>query len=360
MTCLRLSEAAVGAIPALSATTTLVRQTLDRTVQYGALYCTVQYGALAQSTGTPASGPAWSGWTWGLTIVAALAVLVVWWVLLRRQAKRFQQTYRLEISNLGNVQSQYALQADDPVGALRFTFAVGGRPLSRPAVVQPEQAAARPTQTEAAVPTRPPSSELRAGVDTIKSTKGRGMHLGSEVANALSSLGNLLPRSAGAPLLRAGAQIRQGQSSVRRVEQLPKRAKRVSSKVVLGRASARPQPAASARPQPAASFRQEPAPPATAFQTIEQPWVETPFVEPGETLVVGLSIDPDDPHQTQTYPFVVESWPLEQPEGSLIVEESSVQIVKLTFLQRYSPFLVTAIVAAAIWLLALAVIGTGF
>ena len=63
MTCLRLSEAAVGAIPALSATTTLVRQTLYRTVQYGALYCTVQYGALAQSTGTPASGPAWSGWT---------------------------------------------------------------------------------------------------------------------------------------------------------------------------------------------------------------------------------------------------------------------------------------------------------
>ena len=76
--------------------------------------------------------------------------------------------------------------------------------------------------------------------------------------------------------------------------------------------------------------------------------------------MVDLSIDANDPYQTRDFPFSVESWSLEQPEGSLIVEESSVQIIKPTFLQRYSPFLVTAIVAATIWLLALAIIGTGF
>jgi hypothetical protein len=332
-----------GTMLALGATTTLVRQ---------ALYRTVQCGASAQPTGARASSPTWSGWTWGLTIVVALAVLVVWWVLLRRQAKRFRQKYLLEITNLGNVRSQYALQADDPAGALRFTFVAGDLPLSGQMVAQPEPVAARPTQTEAVVPTHPTSSDLRAGVDTIKSAKGTGMRLGSTVANALGSLGNLLPRSVGAPLLSAAAQIRRGQSSVRRVEQLPGRARRVSSRAAPRRTTA--------RPRPAASSRQEPAPPTTAIQTIEQGWVETPFVEPGETLVIDLSIDPDDPYQTQTYPFVVESWSLEQREGSLIIEESSVQIVKPTFLQRYSPFMVTTIVAVAIWLLARAVIGTGF
>jgi hypothetical protein len=334
MTCLRLSRTAAGAMLALGATTTWVRQ------------------ALAQSSGAPVSGPAWSGWGWGFTIFTALAVLAAWWILLRGQATRFQQTYLLDISNLGNARSQYALRADDPAGALRFTFVLGDRRLSGQAVVQPGQAAARPQQTEAAVPTHSPSSELRAGVDTIKGAKGKGMRVGSNVGNALGSLGSLLPRSVGSPLLRAAAQIRQGQSSVRRVEQLPGRAIRVGSKVVPGRASA--------QPQPTASSRQEPAPPATAFQAIEQGWVRTPFVEPGETLMINLFIDPDNPYQTRTYPFVVESWSLEQPEGSLIVEEGSVQIVKPTFLQLYSPFLVTVIVAAAIWLLARAVIGTGF
>jgi hypothetical protein len=75
--------------------------------------------------------------------------------------------------------------------------------------------------------------------------------------------------------------------------------------------------------------------------------------------MIDLSIDPSDPYRTRTYPFVVESWSLEQPEGSRIVEENSVQIIEPTFLQRYSPFLITAIVGVVVWLLARAVIGTG-
>jgi hypothetical protein len=336
MTRLRLSEAAGGATLALGA-------------------------IMAQPIGAPAPAPARSGWVWGLTIVVVVAVLAVWWVLFRRQAKRFQHTYRLEISNRGNVHSQYALQASDPTGALRFVFVLGDRPLSGQGMARPEPTTAPPAPTRETAPTRPPLPEHRAGVDTIKSARGKGMRIGSNVASALDSLGDLLPRSAGAPLRRAAGQIRRGQSSVRRAEQLPGRAIQTSSQVMPRRATLQAAPGqTSARPQPVVSFRQEAITPATASQTIEQGWVETPFVEPGGTLVIDLSIDADNPYRSQTYPFVVESWALEQREDSLIVEESSVPIVKPTFLQRYSPFMVTVIVAAAIWLLARAVIGTVF
>jgi hypothetical protein len=82
-------------------------------------------------------------------------------------------------------------------------------------------------------------------------------------------------------------------------------------------------------------------------------------VEPGETLAIDLLVDPANPYRTRAYPLVVKSRSLEQPESSWVVEESDVKIVEPTFLQRYSPFLVTAIIAAAILLLALRLIGTG-
>lgn len=335
MTRLRLCEAAAGAMPvALAATTTLVPQ------------------ALAQSPGTPTASPAWSGWSWIVTIIVILGALVTWGILLRKQARRFRQTYLVEISNRGNVQSRYVLRAEDQSGALWFTFVLGGLELPGQAVIQPSGATAQRAQVDAPSIPRAPSPQLRTGVDTVKRARSGGMRAGSTVAGILDSLGTLLPRSVGTPLLRAAAQIRRGQGKVRGVERLPGRAAQLKSRVVPGRPSA--------RPQPVPTTRQEPIPPAIASATIKPGWVETPFVEPGETLAIDLLIDPANPYRTQAYPLVVKSRSLEQRESSWVVEESDVKIVEPTFLQRYSPFLVTAIIAAAVLLLALALIGTGF
>ena len=110
------------------------------------------------------------------------------------------------------------------------------------------------------------------------------MRAGSTVAGLLDSLGALLPRSVGTPLLRASAQIRRGQGAVRRVERVPRRAAQLKSRVAPGRPPT--------RPQPVPATRQGPIPPPIASATIKPGWVETPVVEPGETLAIDLLIDP--------------------------------------------------------------------
>jgi hypothetical protein len=73
---------------------------------------------------------------------------------------------------------------------------------------------------------------------------------------------------------------------------------------------------------------------------LEPGWVETPIVQPGETLAVDLLIDPLHPHDAQTYSFTIKSRSLEQPGSREVTEEGSVQIVGSTFFERYSPFLI--------------------
>ena len=77
-------------------------------------------------------------------------------------------------------------------------------------------------------------------------------------------------------------------------------------------------------------------------------WVQTPFVEPGETLAVDLFIRPVKSRQDEFYPFKVLSRSVEQEEAPLVIEEGSVQIAGASRFRRYSPYLLILVIAVVI------------
>lgn len=291
---------------------------------------------------TPVLSLVWAGWAWLIAIAVIVAAVALWWTLIQRQAQRFRRTCQLEIANQGNVRSHYELRAEEPNEALLFTFALRGVRLAGQGALQPTQIAQPPTQTAQSPP-------QRSGPDVGKAqqAKSKAMATGGAVAGILGTVGSLLPRSVGGPLRERAAQIRAGQASVRRVERLPSRVGRLAPR------SAPTPPAA-----PAVSRRQaEPAAP--SIQLAAPAWARTPPVEPGQTLVVDLLVDPVDPYRTQRYDFKVLSRSLEQPDAPVLERESGIQIVSPTLLQRYGPFVLVLIVATAIILVAFTLIGGG-
>jgi len=183
----------------------------------------------------------------------------------------------------------------------------------------------------------------------MRTAKGWAMRTGSVVAGALSTLGALLPRSAGGPLRQVASQIRRGGGSVRRAEHLTRQAGRLRPKARPGtpplrqaqgrllrlRTERSPQ----GRPTRPSTGAEE-APAAASSDAAAQTWMQTPFVEAGDTLAIDLLISPTDPYQTAYFPFTVTSRSLEAPDAPLIVEEGSVHTVGLTLFQRFGPFLV--------------------
>lgn len=312
------------------------------------------YDMLAQGHSALNSSWGWRGWVWAVVVaVLIVATAMVLLALLRRQRQRCQRTCRLEISNLGNVRSRYELRAQDPSGILRFTFALGGVTLQgagggEAVTTQPARAAAPPAA-------KPAPAGSKAGLKKAKQAKGWAIGAGNVVAEVLNSVGLLLPRSAGAPLMRMAASIRRGERSVRRVERLPKQAARLRLPG-KGRGTGGEERGGRDEGQEAGRVGGEERGAPTAAG---DGWVQTPFVEPGETLAVDLLVDPANPYQTQDCPFKVISRSLEQPEPPLIVEESNIQIVGLTPFQRYSPFLIVLLVAVMLLSIASWLIGTG-
>jgi hypothetical protein len=71
-------------------------------------------------------------------------------------------------------------------------------------------------------------------------------------------------------------------------------------------------------------------------------WARTPAVEPGSLLSVDLFIDPINPYQPgiNLYPFVVKSRSVQQPEGTLVIEEGEAHVTGMTRIQRYGPTLI--------------------
>ncbi|MEE8389683.1 MAG: hypothetical protein V3S14_02655 [Anaerolineae bacterium] len=92
----------------------------------------------------------------------------------------------------------------------------------------------------------------------------------------------------------------------------------------------------------------------TVTQAVVDAWVQTPCVEPGETLIVDLLVDPiEHSRQAQHYPIAVTSRSVEQEDGPQIIEKGNVQIEGISWFYRLLPFLifvaVIAIQALLIW-----------
>ena len=268
----------------------------------------------------------WNGWPWVTGIFVIVAAVLIWALLAWRQRRRSQRVCRLEVCNEGNVRSRYELWAEDPAGALRFTFTVGGARLYGTAGLPspiPGAAGAPSPKGRGGRPSPWPARRSRPAGG------GRGIDL---VANLLSTLGGLLPREAGAPLRRAAGQIRRGRASVRRAGYVASQAGQLRPQ---GQA-APPRQEVQAAPEAEARASETSADPGA-----QTPRAQTPVVEAGETLAVDLLIRPARPYQTAYYPFVVTSRSLEATDAPPVVAEGSVHVVGPTLFQRFGPLLVT-------------------
>lgn len=262
----------------------------------------------------------WLGFTLvAVLVVAAIAMAIVAWL----QKKSLRKRLRLELRNLGNVPSRYELQAKDPDGALRFQLTLNGDGLEQRQVFEAGQV------TPEAKTEQPPPSSSTVNMEGVRQTAGGAMRISGAIADLLNSVGMMLPPSVRAPLLRASSQLRRGRSTVRRTEQFPDRMARRMRVASTSKAKARPE----AKP---------------VSPKVVSTWVQTPFVEPGETLAVDLFIRPVKSRQDEFYPFKVLSRSVEQEEAPLVIEEGSVQIAGASRFRRYSPYLLILVIAVVI------------
>jgi hypothetical protein len=280
-------------------------------------------------------------WVFGIGVVFVLAFAVLLYDFLRQaQRSKRRQVYSLKIVNEGNERDGYELQVEDPSSALEFTLVLNGAKLPQKNV--PIAPASVPVEPSIGAEPPPPSpTTTREDKSPARATRGKGgmMGVANAIAGLLTGVGSLLPPSLRSPVVQVATKIRKGQSSVRRVQQMPKRIARATRVSKPASPSSAPrQPTSDAVVQDAHYAETE------AFGALAgtQTWARTPFLEPGSTLTVDLLIDPVDPYRPgiSFYPFVVKSRSIQQSEGTLVVEEEEAQVTGMTRFQRYGPMLV--------------------
>ncbi len=296
-----------------------------------------------------------------------LVALVVLLFIIQWQKKRYAQTCRVEIENLGNVQTGYRLLAEEQSGALGFQFALEGVNLHRRQVTRTGVGA----EPEPAVETLEPVAARRSGSSAparrgkggqqlagARRKAGRVLGMGQVAADVLGAVGAFLPASLGRPLRNMSTRLRQQQTRIGRVERVPRqvmnRAQKIPRRMSKARRPARSSEleAAPAPGRKAAPVQRHRAAPQPITQTVVDVWAQTPPIEPGGALVLDLLVAPlKRPAQTQSYTFTVTSRPVGLEEGPAETREGTIQIERVPLLRHLWPFFALAALVGGAFLL---------
>ena len=273
-----------------------------------------------------------------LTIFVIVAIAVTVGVVLSMivKGRKSRVICRLEISNVGNAKSRYDLRAQDPVGALRFKFTLDGAALPQRQVVAATETGARasPAPALAAVASSDGGTDAMSGAPAVSVANVSSFAGG--IADLLYAFGYLLPSSVGEPLLQLGSRLRQGQYTAYRAQQARDEAAYVATSIP-GRKAQR------ATPIPTSTSPVIPSAAQTMSSTAPtHVWVQSPFVEPGETCTVELHIEPVRVLQPQPMDcaFQVMSRSVEQQDAPWTTDEWTVRVDSLAALSRNTPLLI--------------------
>jgi hypothetical protein len=323
--------------------------------------------------------------------VVAVIAIAVW------QRKSLRKNVRIELNNEGNIPTRYELRAEDPDGILAFEYNLDGDSLPAGRGPQAEATASPPAQ--AAEPAAPeekakrkwiipsgPSDEAaeakekgKEAQEKAKEAHAKGkeaMGFTGAVAEMLFTLGMVLPRSLGRPLLDISSNMRRTKGRIETVESAPGR---VSSTVGRVQKSApqvkapqaelpkgeftapeismpegsKPDTEAPTAPQAQPQATEQPAvSEARGLQLIGEGWVQTPFVEPGGKFRFDLLVKPLKPRKTQHYSFGLLSRPVDLDDTFAVHEEWTIQITGATGWRRFHPYLLIAALSVLALLLA--------
>jgi hypothetical protein len=349
------------------------------------------------------------------SLAAILAFLAIGFIVLRwitaAQRRWSERRCRLELANLGNIQSRYSLRAQSPTDDLSFYFFLNGRELPRQMAPYPAGVAATGSNGAAVVagptvvagyqgpgpasrPLAPPPSgpapaggpsRIRQGYETARATEAQAQGCLYTLIDLLEVIGSTLPGSLGKPLLRLSASLYSGQRTVEQAKMAPYQAmstaKYVKGEVagnVPGQSRAGGPFSAGGSGRPVASaagddrqpvFVEEeamaagPARPSrprskTAPLGVPTGWSETPAIEPGDKLLIEVLIKPEKPFKKNDYAFTVTSKAMGEDKTTSFVEEGIIRIRGLFWLWRFlsqalvigiTLALIAAVIALALW-----------
>jgi len=288
---------------------------------------------------------------WIVVAIIAVAVLATVGVALG-QRKNLQKNLRVEIHNRGNVPSRFELRAEDPEGILDFEFSLGGSPLPLGVIATVEAA---PSSAQPRQPAKARASAALQSAEGVQQKARQVTGLAGALTGLLGTLGMVLPRSIGQPLLDLSSDLRRGQGKVIQAQQMPKRVKGQASRIktATGAKPLTSRPSAASRPAPSGATAPEAAPVTELEATAIAPgWVQTPQVEPDATLGLDLQVRPRHARRAQIYSFTLLSRSAEADDAPLVKQEWSGQIAGLSGFRRYHPYLL--IVALTVLFLLLA------
>ena len=329
----------------------------------------------------------------GLLALLLLTTRLVWLIstVLQRRSNR---SYQVELANLGNIRSRYLLQAQDALGGLTFDFLMDGRPLppqtaplavagataqpaAEPRPVHPVVSAPGPAAVSA--PAAKPAGGSRAGQALAQAKTGGAKVNGClySLVDILDALGTLLPGAAGRSVRQASERIYNSQMAVQQAQRAPTQAAYTAqylrdevSQAVPQRSGppapaaqpaaepAEPQPApASARPatRPVVPIRGNggsPSPP--GVEQVATGWRQTPLLEPADTILVEVRLQPKEPFKAQVYDFVLMSKPVAAEQPAVDESRASVEINGLAWFWRVGPIGLTVLFGLAAGLLIVA------
>jgi hypothetical protein len=275
-----------------------------------------------------------------LVAIGALILIARW----QRSARR--STLKLFLTNEGNIRGRFNLRAEAAGGDLTFRFAHNGASLPVCYTPGPSPAVAAGVNPQVAAST----SVAPEAVASYTAPEPKGPPLASLVADLLMGLGYILPGSAGTTLMSAAGRIRYGQAVTDRAGKVAGRIGAVAgstaqtSQQIVSAAGGNP-----ARPAPAANPLTAPGSAAPGGPVVT--WWQTPFLEPGAALELGVMATPTGSSGARVAGFKVLSRSAEYDDAPLVINEATIRIDGPSGFGRWIPYIFVvflAIVALAL------------
>jgi VWFA-related protein len=314
-----------------------------------------------------------------LVLVIILAALLTIRGIIKRQREALQKQCGLVIANEGNIRSRYELQIEDTaLDTLLFQLRLGGVQLQPPSPREATQPV--PVAVGSSRPVAPANGKPGGGSVSMPDTANAKKHIGETMKKAnfvvdiLTVFVSILPTSISAPFRGAVNSIRGGQTAVRSTEaQIKLKQQQVAPLTSLGggkgedaakkafssfgKQQAPGMAAEDIPPPPQFTGRRGPTP-ARPKKVKPKPYlglhppVETPYVEPGQSLSLELLVDAVKPFHVQERAFTVMTRAVEQPEAPT-AEQGQLKFGGLSWFRRYPPQLFVLLLAIV------AIVGVG-
>jgi hypothetical protein len=266
-----------------------------------------------------------------IIIVAAIGAL---FLIARWQRNARRSIVKLFITNEGNLRDRFNLRAESAGSELTFRFALNGASLPVTYTPAPAQAMAAGVNPPAAT-YAPAASEAPASY-TVPEVKGPP--LASLVADLLMGVGYILPGSAGQSLMGAASRIRYGQAVTDRAGKVAGRVGAVAGSTAktsqqigstIGGGAAGPGPTGGAMVTQAVAVPSGPV----------ITWWQTPFLEPGQALELGLVVTPTGASGAQAAGFRVVSRSAESGDAPVVANEATIHTGGPSGFGRWIPYI---------------------